>query len=143
MSVDLVWIVLVAVGALVLAAALVWGLVRRRRRGRPLRIQARRLTAYDPGERVRGALAIVDLGLTRRSATVLLDHLAREEEERVRLAIAEAVDRNVTRSRRRRVRRLQKWSAKELAANGRRALPIADHERKKDPPTISWRAPAA
>jgi hypothetical protein len=143
MSADLAWIVPVAVGALVLAALLVWGVVRRRRRGRPLRAQARRLTAYDPGERVRGALAIVELGLTRRSATLLLDQVAREEESGVKLAIAEAVDRNGARSRRRRVRRLQKWSAKELAANGRRALPTASYERKKDPPTISWRAPAA
>jgi hypothetical protein len=131
MSVDLVWIVPATAGALALAALLVWGLVRRRRRGRPLRAQARRLTAYDPGERVRGALAIVDLGLTRRSATVLLDHLNREEEAGVRLAIAEAVDRNGTRSRRRRVRRLQRWSAKELVTNGRRALPTSGRRTRR------------
>jgi hypothetical protein len=140
---NLVWIVPVALGALALAALLAWVLVRRRRRRRPVRTQARRLMAYDPGERVRGALAIVELGLTRRNATVLLDHVKSEEETGVRLAIAEAVDRNGGRSRRRRVRRLQRWSAQELAAHGRRAMPIAAHERKKDPPTISWRAPAA
>jgi hypothetical protein len=143
MSVDLWSIAPAALGVLALAAVLIWGLVRRRRRGRPLRTQVRRLATFDPGERVRGALAIIDLGLTRRSATVLLGHVNREEEAGVKLAIAEAVDRNDTRSRRRRVRRLQTWSAKELAANGRRALPTAEYERKKDPPTISWRAPAA
>lgn len=150
MRADLAWIVPAALGALGLASVVVWRLFGRWRRRRRLRIQTRRLGSFDPTERVRGALAVIDLGLTRRSAGALLDHVAHEEDERVRLALARAVAAGrEALSRRRRVRKLRTWAADELAAQGHGATPLPDgkragrKKRKKDQSRISWRAPAA
>jgi hypothetical protein len=157
MSTDLVWVVPTAVGALGLATVGVWRLVKRWRFRCRVRTQTRRLASFDPGERLGGALAVVELGLTRRSAGALLAHVADEEDHRVRVAIAQSVGQAEERSGRRRMRRLQAWAADEVAAQGPNAMPVPARtprtpsaqnqrekptKRKKKPPRISWQAPA-
>jgi HAMP domain-containing protein len=134
MSVDPVLIVPAALGVLALVALLAWQLPRRRR----LRSLSRQLDSFDPDKRARAAAAMVELGLTRRTANVLIQSLTREEDRRLRFAIALAVVRNSGRSRRRRVRQLRKWSVEELAEHGH---PVHQGLEWKGS-QITWRAPA-
>lgn len=145
---DIPWIVPGALGALGLAGIAVWWLAGRWRFRRRSRDEQRLLASFDPAQRIRGALGVLDLGLRRRSAAALLDHVATEEDARVRVAIADAVAQHEGRSRRRRVRRLRAWAADELAARRDAVTPAPtrkqkkEKKRKKMPPRISWRAPA-
>ncbi len=142
MSIHLTWILPAALGALVIAAVVAWRVSARWRFRRRLRAERRRLAAFDRAARIRAGQKIAGLGLRRRNARVLLDHLAGEEDEKVRLAIAQAVDaRAGDRSRRRRVRKLRAWADEELAANYQRTRPRLEPAR--GPRRISWRAPAA
>ena len=134
MSVDPVLIVPAALGVLALVALLAWQLPRRRR----LRSLSRQLDSFDPDKRARAAAAMVELGLTRRTANVLIQSLTREEDRRLRFAIALAVVRNSERSRRRRVRQLRKWSVEELAEHGHPVHRGLEWNRSQ----ITWRAPA-
>jgi HAMP domain-containing protein len=134
MSVDPVLIVPAALGALALVALLAWQLPRRRR----LRSLSRQLDSFDPDKRARAAAAMVELGLTRRTANVLIQSLTREEDRRLRFAIALAVVRTSERSRRRRVRQLRKWSVEELAEHGHPVHQGLEWKRSQ----IAWRAPA-
>jgi hypothetical protein len=134
MSVDPVLIVPAALGALALVALLAWQLPRRRR----LRSLSRQLDSFDPDKRARAGAAMVELGLTRRTANVLIQSLTREEDRRLRFAIALAVVRNSERSRRRRVRQLRKWSVEELAEHGHPVHQGLEWKRSQ----ITWRAPA-
>ncbi len=83
MTVDPVLIVPAVVGALALFALLVWRLPRRWRVRRRLRGLSRQLDSFDPDERARAGAAVAELGLTRRTANVLLHALSREEDRRV------------------------------------------------------------
>jgi hypothetical protein len=134
MSVDPVLIVPAALGALALVALLAWQLPRRRR----LRSLSRQIDSFDPDKRARAAAAMVELGLTRRTANVLTHSLTREEDRRLRFAIALAVVRNSERSRRRRVRQLRKWSVEELTEHGHPVHQGLEWKRSQ----ITWRAPA-
>ena len=134
MSVDPVLIVPAALGVLALVALLAWRLPRRRR----LRSLSRQLDSFDPDKRARAAAAMVELGLTRRTANVLTHSLTREEDLRLRFAIALAVVRNSERSRRRRVRQLRKWSVEELVEHGHPVHQGLEWKKSK----ITWRAPA-
>jgi hypothetical protein len=134
MSVDPVLIVPAALGALALVALLAWQLPRRRR----LRNLSRQIDSFDPDKRARAAAAMVELGLTRRTANVLTHSLTREEDRRLRFAIALAVVRNSERSRRRRVRQLRKWSVEELTEHGHPVHQGLEWKRSQ----ITWRAPA-
>jgi hypothetical protein len=138
MSLEPVLIVTAVVGALALAAWLAWRLPRRWRVRRRLRGLSRQLDSFDPDERARASTAVVELGLTRRTANVLTHSLTREEDRRVQFGIALAVVRNSDRSRRRRVRRLQKWAVEELGEHGH---PV--HQRLEwKGARIAWQAPA-
>jgi hypothetical protein len=134
MTVDPVLIVPAALGTLALVALLAWQLPRRRR----LRSLSRQIDSFDPDKRARAAAAMVELGLTRRTANVLTHSLTREEDRRLRFAIALAVVRNSERSRRRRVRQLRKWSVEELAEHGHPVHQGLEWKKSK----ITWRAPA-
>jgi hypothetical protein len=134
MSVDPVLIVPAALGALALVALLAWRLPRRWR----LRSLSRQIDSFDPDKRARAAAGVVELGLTRRTANVLTHSLTREEDKRLRFAIALAVVRNSGRSRRRRVRQLRKWSVGELAEHGHPVHQGLEWKRSQ----ITWRAPA-
>src|SRR6266540_7005153 len=138
MSVDPVLIVPAALGALALVALLAWRLPRRWRVRRRLRSLSRQLDSFDPDERARAGAAVVELGLTRRTANVLIESLTREEDRRLRFAIALAVVRKSEGSRRRRVRRLRKWSVEELAEHGRPVHQGLEWKRTR----IVWQAPA-
>jgi hypothetical protein len=119
MSVDPVLIVPIALGAVALVALLAWRLPRRRRLRRRLRGASRKLDSFDPDERARTGVAVAELGLTRRTANVLLHALSREEDRRVQFAIALAVVRaNSERFRRKRVQRLRRWAVERLVENG-------------------------
>jgi len=146
MSGHLVWIVPAALCALGLAVAVVWRVAARWRFRRLLRVQTRQLGTFDPAVRARAGETIVGLGLKRRSARVLLDHLDDEEDERVRRTIALAVaNRHDRRAGRRRVRTLRAWATAELADHGHGLTPAPDRKRAKGkkPRRISWKAPAA
>jgi hypothetical protein len=119
-------------------ALLVWRLPRRWRVRRRLRGLSRQIDSFDPDERARAGAAMVELGLTRRTANVLIQSLTREEDRRLRFAIALAVVRNSERSRRRRVRQLRKWSVEELAEHGHPVHQGLEWKRSQ----ITWRAPA-
>jgi hypothetical protein len=138
MSVDPVLIVPAALGAVAVVALLAWRLPRRWRVRRRLRALSRQLDSFDPDERARAGAAVVELGLTRRTANVLIQSLTREEDRRLRFAIALAVVRNSERSRRRRVRQLRKWSVEELAEHGHPVHQGLEWKRSQ----IAWRAPA-
>jgi hypothetical protein len=119
MSDDLVLIVPIALGALAFVALLAWHRPRRWRRRRLLRAASRKLDSFDPDERARTGVALAELGLTRRTANVLLDALSREEDPRVQFAIALAVVRaNSERFRRRRVQQLRRWAVELLGEHG-------------------------
>ena len=134
MTVDPVLIVPAALGTLALVALLAWQLPRRRR----LRSLSRQIDSFDPDKRARAAAGVVELGLTRRTANVLTHSLTREEDRRLRFAIALAVVRNSERSRRRRVRQLRKWSVEELTEHGHPVHQGLEWKRSQ----ITWRAPA-
>ena len=138
MTVDPVLIIPAVVGAFALFALLVWPLPRRWRVRRRLRGLTRQLDSFDPDVRARAGAAVVDLGLTRRTANVLIHSLAREEDRRVRFGIALAVIRNSDRSRRRRVRRLQKWAVEELGEHGHPVHQRLEWKRTR----IVWQVPA-
>ena len=91
MTVDPVLIIPIALGALAFVAFLAWRLPRRWRLRRQLRAASRKLDSFDPDERARTGVAVAELGLTRRTANVLLHALSREEDRRVQFAIALAV----------------------------------------------------
>ena len=133
MSVDPVLIVPAALGVLALVALLAWRLPRRR-----LRSLSRQIDSFDPDKRARADAGVVELGLTRRTANVLTHSLTREEDLRLRFAIALAVVRNSERSRRRRVRQLRKWSVEELVEHGHPVHQGLEWKKSK----ITWRAPA-
>jgi len=119
MSDDLVLIVPIALGALAIVALLAWRLPRRWRRRRRLRSASRKLDSFDPDERARTGVAVAELGLTRRTAHVLLHALSREEDPRVQFAIALAVVRaSSERFRRRRVQQLRRWAVELLGEHG-------------------------
>ena len=146
MSDDLVWIVPAALGALAVLVVVTWRAARRWRFRRRLRVQTRQLGTFDPAVRARAGETIVGLGLKRRSARLLVDHLDDEEDERVRLTIALAVaNRHDRRAGCRRVRTLRAWATAELADHGPGVTPTPGRKRakRKKPSTISWRAPAA
>ena len=134
MTVDPVLIVPAALGTLALVALLAWQLPRRRR----LRSLSRQIDSFDPDKRARAAAAMVELGLTRRTANVLTHSLTREEDLRLRFAIALAVVRNSERSRRRRVRQLRKWSVEELTEHGHPVHQGLEWKRTR----IVWQPPA-
>jgi hypothetical protein len=138
MSVDPVLLVPIALGALALVALLAWRLPRRWRLRRRLRAASRKLDSFDPDERAHAGAAVVETGLTRHTANVLTHSLAREEDRRVRFGIALSVVRNSDASRRRRVRRLQKWAVDELAQHGHPVHQRLEWKRTR----IVWRAPA-
>ena len=119
MSVDPVLIVPISLGALALVALVAWRLSRRWLLRRRLRGASRKLDSFDPDERARSGVALAELGLTRRTANVLLDALSREEDPRVQFAIALAVVRaNSERFRRRRVQQLRRWAVELLGEHG-------------------------
>ena len=134
MTVDPVLIVPAALGTLALVALLAWQLPRRRR----LRSLSRQIDSFDPDKRARAAAGVVELGLTRRTANVLTHSLTREEDRRLRFAIALAVVRNSERSRRRRVRQLRKWSVEELTEHGHPVHQGLEWKRTR----IVWQPPA-
>ena len=134
MTVDPVLIVPAALGTLALVALLAWQLPRRRR----LRSLSRQIDSFDPDKRARAAAAMVELGLTRRTANVLTHSLTREEDRRLRFAIALAVVRNSERSRQRRVRQLRKWSVEELTEHGHPVHQGLEWKRTR----IVWQPPA-
>ena len=139
MTVDPVLIVPAVVGVLALFALLVWRLPRRWRVRPRLRGLSRQIDSFDPDKRARAAAGVVELGLTRRTANVLIHSLTREEDRRLRFAIALAVVRNSGRSRRRRVRQLRKWSVEELTEHGHPVHQGLEWKRSQ----ITWRAPGA
>ena len=138
MSVEPVLIVPAALGALALVALLAWRLPRRWRVRRTLRSLSRQLDSFDPDVRARAGTAVVELGLTRRTANVLTHSLTREEDRRLRFAIALAVVRKSEGSRRRRVRRLRKWAVDELAEHGHPVHQGLEWNRTQ----IAWQASA-
>jgi hypothetical protein len=138
MTVDPVLIVPAAVGALAVVALFMWRLPRRWRVRRRLRALSRQLDSFDPDVRARAGAAVVELGLTRRTANVLIHSLGREEDRRVLFGIAVAVVRKSGGSRRRRVRRLQKWAVEELAEHGHPMHQRLEWKRTR----IIWQAPA-
>jgi hypothetical protein len=138
MTLDPVLIVPAVAGALALVGLLAWRLPRRWRVRRRLRGLSRQLDSFDPDVRASAAAAVLELGLTRRTANVLMHSLTREEDRRVRFGIALAVVRNGDRSRRRRVRRLQKWAVEELGEHGHPVHQGLEWKRTR----IAWQAPA-
>jgi hypothetical protein len=116
MSADPVLIVPIALGALALVALLAWRLPRRWRLRRRLRAASRKLDSFDPDVRTGAGVGVAELGLTRRTANVLLHALPREEDPRVQFAIALAVIRaSSERFRRKRVQRLRRTAAEAIS----------------------------
>jgi hypothetical protein len=109
-----------------------------RRSRRDLRAHRRGLASYDPDERMDAASALVKLGLTRRTASVLRSYLSHEEDPEVRFELALAVVRGSgERSRRHGVRRLQKWAVDQLLEHGHPAHQRLEWQRTR----VVW-APA-
>ncbi len=106
---------LIVGGAIAIVIAIVWrSLVVRGRRGRA----SRGLESEDPQERARAGIALVDEGL-QRSARPLLAHVAREQDERVRHAIALAVARRQWEPvDTKQVTQLREWASIELEQHG-------------------------
>ena len=77
MSVDPVLIVPISLGALALVALVAWRLSRRWLLRRRLRGVSRKLDSFDPDDRARAGVAVAELGLTRRTANVLLHEIGR------------------------------------------------------------------
>ena len=138
MTVEPVLIVPAVVGALALVALLVWRVPRHWRVRRWLRGLSRQLDSFDPDKRARAGAAVVELGLTRRTANVVTHSLTREEDRRVRFGIALAVVRKSEGSHWRRVKRLQKWAVEELAEHGHPVHQGLEWKRTR----IAWTAPA-
>lgn len=110
---------------------------------REVRAHRRRLDSYDPDERKAAGAVLVRRGLTRSSATVLLQYLKREEDQRVRFGLALAVARtNGGRSRRRRVRQVRRWAVDELVEHGHPVHRRLEQQRGRKRPVLAWRAPA-
>jgi len=144
MSDDLVLIVPIALGAFALVAFLAWRLPRRRRLRRRLRGASRKLDSFDPDVRARAGVGVAELGLTRRTANVLLHALSREEDRRVKFAIALAVVRaSSERFRRRRVQRLRRWAVERLVENGHPVHRGLEWKPPRRRSRIAWQAPAA
>lgn len=144
MTVDPVLIVPIALGALAFVALLAWRLPRRWRLRRRLRAASRKLDSFDPDERARTGVAVAELGLTRRTANVLLHALRREEDRRVRFAFALAVVRaDSKRFRRRRVQRLRRWAVEQLVENGHPVHRGLEWQQPRRRSGIAWRAPVA
>jgi hypothetical protein len=143
MTVDPVVIVPAVMGAFALIALLVWRLPRRWRVRRRLGALSRQLDSFDPDERAGAGVAVAELGLTRRTAKVLLHALSREEDRRVQFAIALAVVRaSSERFRRRRVQRLRRWAVALVVEHGH---PVHRELKWKHPrkrPPIARPAPA-
>jgi hypothetical protein len=139
MSDDLVLIVPIALGALAIVALLAWRWRLRRR----LRSASRKLDSFDPDERARTGVAVAELGLTRRTANVLLHALRREEDPRVQFAIALAVVRaNSERFRRRRVQQLRRWAVELLGEHGHPVHRGLEWQPPRKRSRIGWQAPA-
>jgi len=106
---------LVVGGAALLVIALVWRLTTRSRTRRAL---LRGLDASEPQERARAGIQLIELGLPR-AARPLLDLVPRENDARVRLAIALAVARRQWEpSNAARVTTLRDWASTELERQG-------------------------
>jgi len=143
MTVDPVLIIPIALGALAFVAFLAWRLPRRWRLRRQLRAASRKLDSFDPDERARTGVAVAELGLTRRTANVLLHALIREEDRRVQFAIALAVVRaSSERFRRRRVQQLRRWAVERLVENGHPAHRGLEWQQPRKRSRIAWQAPA-
>ncbi len=141
MSDDLVFIVAIALGALAFVALLAWRLPRRWRLRRLLRAASRKLDSFDPDERARSGVALAELGLTRRTANVLLDALSREEDPRVQFAIALAVVRaSSERFRRRRVQQLRRWAVELLGEHGHPVHRGLEWQQPRKRSRIAWQA---
>jgi hypothetical protein len=139
MSDDLVLIVPIALGALAFVALLAWRLPRRWRLRRFLRAASRKLDSFDPDERARSGVALAELGLTRRTANVLLDALSREEDPRVQFAIALAVVRaNSERFRRPRVQQLRRWAVELLGEHGHPVHRGLEWQQPRKRSRIAW-----
>ena len=137
MSDDLVLIVPIALGALAIVALLAWRWRLRRR----LRSASRKLDSFDPDERARTGVAVAELGLTRRTANVLLHALRREEDPRVQFAIALAVVRaNSERFRRRRVQQLRRWAVELLGEHGHPVHRGLEWQQPRKRSRIAWQA---
>jgi hypothetical protein len=142
MTVDPVLIVPIALGALAFVTVLAWRLPRRWRLRRRLRAASRKLDSFDPDERARTGVAVAELGLTRRTANVLLHALSREEDRRVRFAIALAVVRaSSERFRRQRVQRLRRWAVERLVENGHPAHRGLEWQQPRKRSRVAWQAP--
>jgi hypothetical protein len=114
-----------------------------RPRRREVRAYRRRLEAYDADERTNAVTALVERGLTRRTATVITRYLMDEEDRRVRFEIALTVARtNGGRSRRARVRRLRGWAVDELLEHGHPVHQRLEQQRGRKRPLLTWQAPA-
>jgi hypothetical protein len=143
MSVDPVLIVPIALGALALVALLAWRLPRRWRLRRRLRGASRKLDSFDPDERARTCVTVAELGLTRRTAKVLLRAVSDEEDRRVQFAIALAVVRaSSERFRRKRVQRLRRWAVERLVENGHPVHRGLEWQQPRKRSRIVWRAAA-
>jgi len=143
MSDDLVLFVPIALGALVLVALLAWRLPRRWRLRRRLRSASRKLDSFDPDERARAGVRVAELGLTRRTANVLLHALSGEEDRRVQFAIALAVVRaSSERFRRRRVQRLRRWAVELLVEHGHPVHRGLEWKQPRKRSRIAWQASA-
>jgi hypothetical protein len=143
MSVDPVLIVPISFGALALVALLAWRLSRRWLLRRRLRGASRKLDSFDPDDRARAGVAVAELGLTRRTANVLLHALRGEEDRRVQFAIALAVVRaNSERFRRKRVQRLRRWAVELLLEHGHPVHRGLAWQQPRKRSRIAWHAPA-
>jgi hypothetical protein len=130
------------VGVVALFVLAAWRLPRRWRLRRSLRAPLHQLDSFDPDERAGGGAAVVQLGLNRRTAGVLIHFLAQEEDRSVKFAIALAVVRaNGERRNRRRVRKLEKWAVELVVEHGHPVHQGLEWNRAQRP-LISVRAPA-
>jgi hypothetical protein len=106
--------------ALVVVALAWWWGTRTRRKARLVR----QLRATDPQERARAGIRLIDLGLVR-AARPILDHVATEQDARVRLALALAVARRQWEpSNASKVARVREWASGELERQGRPVSPF-------------------
>lgn len=119
MSVEPVWIAVAAPGVVALVTLAVWRLPRRWGLRRRLRAPLHQLESFDGDERAAGGAAIVQLGLNRKTAGVLIHFLRHEEDRSVKFEIALVVIRaNGERRNRRRVRKLEKWAVAQVVDHG-------------------------
>ena len=118
---DEVRLGLIVGGAVIIALAIAWRtVVRRRRRGALIR----QMRSSDPQTRARGAIGLVDLGLSP-SARVLMRRLPNETDDRVRLAVSLAIARRQWEpSNAKRVLELRTWAGNELERQGQTVQPF-------------------